>query len=195
MLSKQLPDSTIANYLASVGQILSPLDAPYGRLVEDLSVLAERLKEVHRNGGRVYVCGNGGSAANAAHLTLHLRDRKIRAFDLGADVPWVTATANDYGYERIFSMALHALDAGTQDLLVVISGSGDSENILAGLEIGAQRGLPSWGLLGMGGGKAAGLCTGTVIVDSDAYGIIEDVHSIAIHALAKTLQLPLSAAS
>ena len=149
--------------------------------------MAQTLAAVRSRGSRVCVCGNGGSAANAAHLVLHLRDVGLKAIDLGADLAWLTASANDVGYEQVFRRGLLSHGSGPEDLLIVISGSGNSPNILEALEYAVVHDIPRWGLLGMGGGKAVCVCDGAVVVDSGDYGIIEDIHSVCIHALHKAL--------
>lgn len=180
----------ISNHFADIDRVLTPLDANHAALVGKLTELVDVISRIRHNvvGGRVYVCGNGGSASNAGHLVLHLRDVGIRAYDLVSDVPWLTATANDYGYDKVFSWVLEALQAGPEDLLIVISGSGNSPNIILALEYAGRKNIPCWGLLGMGGGKAAALCDGVVLVDSDSYAVVEDVHSIALHALTQALR-------
>lgn len=151
--------------------------------------LVETVANLRERGARVYVCGNGGSCANAAHLVLHLREVGIKAHDLMADAPWLSAIANDHAYEQAFYRSLQALGAGPEDLLIVISGSGKSKNILCALEFGTANNIPCTGLLGRvdGGGPAKDYCLNSVIVDSNDYGVIEDVHSIIIHALKKAL--------
>ena len=154
---------------------------------DQLEPLVKVLEGIREAGTRVFVCGNGGSCANAAHLVLHLRDAGIKAHDLMADAPWLTAVANDHGYQQIFAWTLHSLGAGPDDLLIVVSGSGNSKNVIEALEYAAANNIPRWGLLGMGGGTALSFCNGAVVVASDSYAVIEDIHSIAIHALHKAL--------
>ena len=179
--------TVISDHFAAIDRAITPLDAGHAELVGSLTALAEELQNICRGGGRVYVCGNGGSASNAGHLVLHLRDVGVKAFDLMADAPWVSAVANDRAYDQVFSWTLHALAAGPGDLLIVISGSGQSRNIMMALEYAVANKIPRWGLLGMGGGMAKELCEGVVLVDSNDYGTVEDVQSIAIHALHKAL--------
>ena len=90
----------------------------------------------------VYLCGNGGSAANAIHIANDLVSVGIRAHPLTADVATLTAIANDYGYEFVFSRQL-AVFAQRGDLLIVLSGSGNSENILQALASAKHLGIPS----------------------------------------------------
>lgn len=135
-----------------------------------------------RRADMVYVLGNGGSQANAAHLVLHLRDNNIRAFDMLADSAWVSATSNDYNYD---DLPKHMPICRPNDILFVISGSGDSPNVLTLLD---TPNVIKIGLLGMKGGAAALKCTSFVIVGSDEYGIIEDIHLTCIHILNELLK-------
>ncbi len=99
----------------------------------------------------------------------------------------MTATANDHGFEDIFAAQVRILAEST-DVLVVITGSGESPNIVKALEVGKQMGLATIGLLGMGGGKAATLVDVPVVAPSDDYGIIEDIHLTVNHLVAAFLR-------
>ena len=142
-----------------------------------------------RGSSFVYVIGNGGSAANASHLSLHLADAGLRAMDLTAEAPYLTAQANDHGYAKALLNRLRGLGRST-DTLVAISGSGDSPNILAALAEAKRLRMDRVGLLGFGGGAAKELCSVSLVVQSRNYGIIEDCHSACIHALASLLAAP-----
>ena len=189
MSSMPSVDSTdiISDHFAAVDRAITPLDVGHVELVAHLTELAATLANVRQAGGRVYICGNGGSASNASHLVLHLREVGVKAFDLLADVPWVSATANDHAYSQVINTSLQILGATRDDLLIVISGSGKSQNVMRALEYAVANSIPRWGLLGMGGGWAKINCDGVVLVDSHSYAVIEDVHSICIHALRKAL--------
>src|SRR5688572_17465813 len=102
---------------------------------------------------RVYICGNGGSAANAIHMANDLILCGIRAHPLVADVSTLTAIANDFGYEHVFSRQLRVYGE-PGDLLIAMSGSGNSPNILEALKAAKEIGVKSWALIGMTGGKA-----------------------------------------
>ena len=105
------------------------------------------LTELVRNARRVYLCGNGGSAANAMHIANDLISVGIKAHALTGDVATLTAIANDYGYEYVFSHQLQTL-AEKDDLLIVLSGSGKSENILNVLMMAELIGMASFAILG-----------------------------------------------
>ena len=152
----------------------------------DLDELVEGLQATKAEGGTVYVLGNGGSQANAAHLVLHLRNAGFRAWDCLGDNAWVSATANDHGYDTVGALLLFQR-AGPDDALLVISGSGDSPNVLRAIEQARCQDMEVFGLLGFGGGKAAAGLDSGVVLPSTCYGVVEDVHSAIIHYLATAL--------
>lgn len=127
----------------------------------------------------VYICGNGGSSATAEHFTNDLFSKGIKAICLNSNTSIVTMIGNDFGYEYIFSKQIK-LFADGEDLLVVISASGNSPNILDALE---ESPCETYALLGMGGGKAKDLADGCFIVDSMDYGVVEDEHMKIVHKI------------
>lgn len=145
------------------------------------------LERAHRDGRRVYVAGNGGSASTASHMANDLlkgvavgRERGFRACSLSDNVSVVTAIANDTGYERVFAAQIEeAAEAG--DVLIVISASGNSPNILAAIVAAREKGCSTVGLLGMGGGAAARLVDQAVVVGADDYGSVENAHLTIEH--------------
>lgn len=105
------------------------------------------LVEAIRKAKRVYLCGNGGSAANAMHIANDLVSVGIRAYALTADVSTLTAIANDYGYEEVFARQL-SVYAEPGDVLIALSGSGKSPNILKAVEEGKRLGMDVWPIFG-----------------------------------------------
>jgi D-sedoheptulose 7-phosphate isomerase len=168
------------------------------RVIEDLALdelargmtLIERAMDQDR---QIFLAGNGGSAATANHMANDLlkagatsQRGRARAISLSANISVVTALANDDGYAQIFALQL-AAQAMAGDLLVVITGSGNSPNILRALDVARELGVQSLGFLGMGGGKAKSLVDCAVIVPSEAYGPIEDLHLVFDHLIAAYL--------
>ena len=132
--------------------------------------------------GTVWVIGNGGSQANASHLVLHLQEHGIAAHDLLAESAALTAISNDHDYAKVGSRMLRSM-AIPDDMLVVISGSGDSPNIIMALAEAKRMGLYRVGLLGFAGGMALSLCNDHVLIASTNFGQLEDAHSALIHAI------------
>jgi phosphoheptose isomerase len=155
---------------------------------ESLLLMAEKLRLIRTRKNTVYIAGNGGSCANAAHLTLHLREVNFRAVDLTADSACLTAIANDYSYAEVFSR-LFEFQAVFGDALIVISGSSRSPNILSVLQKAEslQRDISILGLLGSRGGEALQYCQSAVVLEMTEYGPVEVAHDACIHLLKELL--------
>ncbi len=139
-----------------------------------------------RAGRKIIACGNGGSAAEAQHLATELvgryfKDRRsLPAVALSADGTLVTCIGNDYGYDQVFSRQIEGL-AQPGDVVVVLTSSGNSANILRALGTARQLGLASIALLGRGGGKAQGLATVEIVVPGDSGAAAQEGHLFLIH--------------
>ncbi len=149
--------------------------------------LANLLKAVREQGSTVYVLGNGGSEAIAQHLVLHLRNCNIRACDLMADTVWMTAQSNDHAYETA-PMGLLKLLAHPRDMLLVISGSGNSKNVVAAAKVAMTEAVSAVGILGNNGGKVAKYCAFEIALPGLDYGPLEDCFSAIIHVLCEDLK-------
>jgi D-sedoheptulose 7-phosphate isomerase len=175
--------------------------------LEDLKSLLDRLpldavdrvvamvEAAYETGHQIFVIGNGGSAATASHLVNDLckgtlgeetegspERKRFRAIALTDNVSLLTAWANDAGYSRVFSEPLKNL-AQPGDLLVAISASGNSPNILAAVEAAKQIGVRVVGFTGFGGGRLARLADAALVVPSREYGPVEDAHAILGHII------------
>lgn len=155
--------------------------------------LADEVRGALARGGRVYACGNGGSAAEAMHLTEELigrykAERKpFAAVCLNTDPTALTCIANDYGFERVFSRQVEAL-CNEGDVLVVFSTSGDSGNIRLALEAARSRRTRTIGLLGKGGGACAPLCDVALVVDSNETEHIQEAHQVIVHLILEAVE-------
>ncbi len=172
---------------------LKRVQALLGRVpLADLDGLVEALSDAAWNGGRIYVCGNGGSAAtaghfacNASHVNLGLRKR-LRVHSLTSETPVLLAVANDRSYPEIFVEQLRTvLDPG--DAVVGISASGNSPNVIRAVEFANRRGALTGALLGFDGGRLARLARHAVIVPGRDVKQIEDVHLILSHIIVQSL--------
>jgi len=140
--------------------------------------------EQARDNHRVFICGNGGSAALASHFACDLaKSAGFAAMSLSDPMATLTAVANDGGYCDIFSAQLAQQHCTPGDVLVAISVSGSSPNVVQALLCASGWGLRLVGLLGSDGGQAARLCRARVIVPSPRYGLVEDVHSAICHMI------------
>lgn len=175
--------------MASVRQAREALDALSAdqASVERIAIVAELLAECFESGGKVLICGNGGSSADAMHFAEELtgRFRKERpALPALActDPGHITCAANDYGYERVFSRWVEA-HGRRGDVVIVLSTSGNSENIRKAVVAAQDQGCKTVALLGKGGGKLAGACDFEWIVAGDESDRIQEVHMFVLHAL------------
>jgi D-sedoheptulose 7-phosphate isomerase len=157
--------------------------------LERIEAVGDILYEAYRHGKRVFIVGNGGSASTASHMACDLGKNTIspnrprfRVMSLNDNIPLITSLANDLGYEHVFSEQLVNL-IRPGDLLVVISGSGKSKNILNAMRYARDCGAMTIAFLGFDGGAALTLADECVVVPDDDYGRIEDVHLVLNHAL------------
>jgi D-sedoheptulose 7-phosphate isomerase len=156
---------------------------------ERLSQLGEILFRAYRNDKQVLVIGNGGSSSTASHMAADLAKntigpnmRRFRIMSLNDNAAIVTALANDLGYENVFSEQLTSL-VGAGDVLIAVSASGNSPNILNAMRYARSRSAEVVGLLGFDGGQAVALADLAIIVPSNDYGVVEDLHLVINHIL------------
>jgi len=174
-------------FLERAGQELLRLDA------DQVQALADAIFECYEHRRTVFVIGNGGSGSNASHLcedlgkgTLRREDfdnddkKRLRILSLTDHTPYILAWGNDEGFERVFVEQLKNL-AAPGDLLVAISGSGNSPNILRAVEWANRRGLTTFGCTGFGGGKLRALAQKSLHAPLDDMGLVESIHLTAFH--------------
>jgi D-sedoheptulose 7-phosphate isomerase len=158
---------------------------------EDVARFMECLEQAYRDDRQVYIIGNGGSAATASHMACDLAKnvyppdadvpvRRFRVSSLTDNVALITALANDCGYDDVFSEQLRNL-LQRDDLVIAISASGNSPNVLKALALARSKGARTAALLGFDGGKARHMVDAALIVESDDYGRVEDLHLMLNH--------------
>ena len=178
--------NTIATHIDTVRQLLEK--------TEVLATIADAMHTTLRSGGKILFCGNGGSAADSQHLAAELvgRFRRERAslpsIALTTDTSILTAVANDYGYEFVFSRQLEAL-ARPGDMLVGISTSGNSANVVAALEKAREIGLTTVAFTGKGGGRMARLADHLLAIDASETARVQETHILAGHMLCDWIDL------
>jgi len=164
--------------------------------------LIERLREAYERGQRIFIFGNGGSAAAASHFAEDLakgtiRDmanpKRLRAQSLADGVPFLTALGNDCGYETVFREQLITY-ASAGDVAIAISGSGGSPNVLAAVQWARKNGLFTCGLTGFGGGKLKGMVDLCIHSPVDDMEVAENSHMVLIHLVVSGLRSALSSA-
>jgi D-sedoheptulose 7-phosphate isomerase len=162
-------------------------------LIERFSAAAEHVIECYKSGGRLYVAGNGGSAADSQHLVAEFvsklaRDRNpLPAEALTTDTSILTAIGNDYGYEHVFSRQLLA-KLKPNDVFLGITTSGKSKNILAALQVCKRAGVKSIVLTGFGGGQAAELADFPLIVPGQRTSTIQELHIVLAHSICESVE-------
>jgi D-sedoheptulose 7-phosphate isomerase len=171
------------SYKKTVHSTLDSLD--HGEIEKFLDLLVE----TYKNEKFVFVIGNGGSAANASHFAQDLakgtkknpeQTRRLKALSLTDNLPFITAQGNDEGYESIFEQQLRTF-ASPGDLLVSISGSGNSPNVIRAVEWANKNGMTTVGITGFDGGKLKKMSQHSVNVSLNDMCTSESIHSIIFH--------------
>jgi D-sedoheptulose 7-phosphate isomerase len=144
-------------------------------------------------GGKLMACGNGGSAADSAHLTAEFTGRFVRdrrpypAICLSAETSVLTAVANDYGYDAVFARQVRAFGR-RGDVLMVLTTSGNSPNVLGALDAARELGVSTIALLGRDGGKARGRADVELLVPHELTARVQEAHKVLIHALCERVE-------
>jgi D-sedoheptulose 7-phosphate isomerase len=177
---------SMANVAAYVERLRDALAA----LPEDrIATLGEMLHRAYQNGNQVFTLGNGGSSSTASHMaadlsknTIEANMRRFRIMSLNDNQSLMTALANDLGYEHVFSEQLKNL-VRAGDLLIVLSASGNSPNVVNAIRCAQQQAAEVAAVVGFTGGEAATLADLAIVVPSDQYGVVEDIHLVINHVL------------
>ncbi len=178
------------SYLAGFKKLLDRIGE------EEVRALADAIEGAYREGRSVFIIGNGGSGAAASHFCEDLgkgtitdfeRQRRLRVMSLTDNAPYILAWANDVGYDCIFEEQLKNL-ARPGDLLIAISGSGNSPNIIRAVRRAHRIGMETFGITGYDGGKLRRLARRSVHVPSFNMGEVEAAHSVVFHYLLDALR-------
>jgi D-sedoheptulose 7-phosphate isomerase len=179
------PITSSASYFQNLTRVLAAM--PHSKVEQ----IADKLYHAYENGKGVYLFGNGGSASLASHLACDLgkgtsmngnTQKRFRVMSLTDNMPLLTAWANDTSYDLVFAEQIRNF-AQRGDIALAISGSGNSPNVLLGLQAAREAGAFTIGLGGFQGGKMKPLCDLSLVIPSDNMQIIEDLHVSVSHAL------------
>ena len=157
-----------------------------------LSDWGAQLARVLTGGGRLLACGNGGSAAEAQHLTAELVGRfkderePLSAIALHADTSAVTAIVNDYGVEELFARGVRA-HGRPGDVLVALSTSGTSRNVLAAVKAAQEIGVTTWALTGPAPNPLVAMSDDAIAVEAESTATVQEVHMVLVHGLCTAL--------
>lgn len=160
---------------------------------EEVQLAIARVAEVLAAGGRVFVCGNGGSASDAQHFAAELTGRYKQnrpgyaAIALTTDSSALTAIGNDFGFEQVFSRQLEALGSDG-DLLLAISTSGNSGNVVKAVETARAMQIYTLGLLGGNGGKLAGMVDSALTVQAGETARVQEMHILILHLICEAFE-------
>ena len=171
-------DETLATTLKAFTELNS--------IRREIDSAGELIVDTLKAGGKLLICGNGGSAAEAGHFATELvgryasSRRSLPAIALSADGSLVTCIGNDFGFDQVFSRQVSGL-AKPGDLLVVITSSGNSPNVLQALAEASKLGLKSVAFLGRGGGQAKGKATVELIIPGHSGAAAQEAHLFLIH--------------
>ena len=187
--------TTLRHHLDDLGAALASLVGQEAEIEEWGRQLAWCL-----GGGRLLVAGNGGSAAEAQHLTAELvgrfetERRPLSALVLHGDSSTVTAVCNDYGRDEVFARQVQA-HGRAGDVLLLLSTSGASSNLLAAADRAHDVGLQVWALTGPARTPLAGMADRRIVVDAESVSSVQEAHLVAVHALCAAVERHLAAAS
>ncbi|MGQ9614540.1 SIS domain-containing protein [Chloroflexus sp.] len=179
--------NNLTSYVVQTYQMLEQLP------LWELQRVADAIWEAYQHDATIFVCGNGGSAATASHFacdlskwTINPQARRVRAIALTDNVPLITAWSNDQEYADVFVEQLQALYRDG-DIIIAISGSGNSANVVRAIEWGNRVGAVTIGITGRDGGRLYRIAKIGLHVKNNFMPLIEDIHSIVCHALAVNL--------
>ena len=179
----------VADYLDSVRALLADVSP------EEVARVVDLLWDCYGRGGRLVLCGNGGSAATASHLVCDFQKNVYlesgRAWEVVAltDSPsLITAWSNDTEYANVFAGQARTWLRGEADVLIAISGSGNSPNVLAAVDVANEVGATSVGWSGYGGGELARRARMSLVVHADNMQMVEDLHMVIGHVVYSALR-------
>ncbi|MGY3802552.1 D-sedoheptulose-7-phosphate isomerase [Pigmentibacter ruber] len=175
----------LSEYRAALNHALSLVSS------EELDKTFQLLLDARENDRKIWVAGNGGSAAISDHLccdftkgTRFSARKSLKTSSLSSNVSLLTALANDFSYEEIFAQQLEML-ATKNDLVILISSSGNSPNVVKAAEWAKINSLTTISMTGFTGGKLANICDVNLHVPIENYGVVEDAHQVLMHTLAQ----------
>jgi D-sedoheptulose 7-phosphate isomerase len=163
------------------------------KLIRNVALAAEKIGECHRSGGKLILLGNGGSAADAQHIACELvgrfllERRALEAVALSTDTSILTCLGNDYGYDRIFERQIEAC-AKPGDVVVGISTSGNSPNVIRAVKRAKKAGCTTIGMTGRGGGKLKGMVDVLLNVPSEETPRIQESHILMGHIICELVE-------
>lgn len=171
---------------------LETINKVIGSMENDIEIASQIIVQALKNGNKVLLCGNGGSAADAQHIAAELTGRYkterrgLPGIALTTDTSALTAIGNDYGYDRVFDRQVESL-ANKGDVIIGISTSGNSKNVLSALKLGQELGCKTVGLTGRDGGAMNKVCDINLVVPSNNTPRIQEMHILFGHTICQII--------
>ncbi|MDP2943895.1 MAG: SIS domain-containing protein [Candidatus Omnitrophota bacterium] len=179
-----MKDKFVKNHIRELKKCIDNLD--FWKMEKIVDILYESI----RGGRKVFLMGNGGSAATVSHficdLNKNIANKRLKVISLNENIPLITAISNDVGYKNVFKKQLANL-LEKDDIVIVFSASGDSKNIISALEYAKKNKAITIGFTGFKGGSLLKIVDHYLLVPSNDYGIIEDLHLILEHLIVISL--------
>lgn len=176
-----MPSTFLQKYMNELSSIMSKIDT------REFRYFIRELSESYDRQSQIFICGNGGSAATASHFACDInkgvsfgKSKKFKVICINDNIPTILAYANDVSYKDVFVEQLKNF-MGKNDLVIGVSGSGNSENILRALQYGNENGGRTYGICGYGGGRMKYLAQKSLIIESHDMQKVEDMHLIIFH--------------
>lgn len=171
----------IKRYLTTVGTFLQSRPDEY---IKNIQCIIELIA----NADRILICGNGGSAATAMHMATDFeKNLNLKAYSLVSNIALMTAYSNDFEYDDIFALQLYKFDLTNQDLVIAISGSGNSQNVINAINYANTLGAKTLSFTGYDGGMLRQISNYNINVPLDNMQMIEDIHSMLNHIIVYSL--------
>ncbi len=173
----------ISGYLDETKKAIDDIDK------NQIGKIIDIILDIYKKNKQIFIIGNGGSASTSMHFANDLckfccveNKKRFKAISLTDNISTLTAWANDTSYNQVFSQQLlNFINEG--DLVIAISASGNSQNIIEAIKVAKQRKAKTIGMVGFDGGKLIGICDESLHVDSYDYGVVENTHLIFVHLI------------
>lgn len=171
---------------------LETINNVIGSMENDIEIASTIIVDALKNGNKILLCGNGGSAADAQHIAAELTGRYkterrgLPGIALTTDTSALTAIGNDYGYDRVFDRQVESL-ANKGDVIIGISTSGNSKNVVSALKLGQELGCKTVGLTGRDGGAMNDVCNINLVVPSNNTPRIQEMHILFGHTICQII--------
>ena len=162
-------------------------------LTAEIEIVTTKIIQAFKDGNKLLLCGNGGSASDAQHIAAELSGRFIKerkplyAEALHVNSSYMTAVSNDYGFESTYSRMLEAIGK-KGDVLIALSTSGNSENVINAVKMANSLGMLSVGMSGAMGGKIKGLCQHNIIIPSSNTARVQEAHILVGHIFCQIIE-------